>query len=270
MNDFAYWRKQGAKGLFAEIDTFPPEQRRFAGKLLIVGGNKGAFFAVANAMNEAGRMGVGEARALLPDSLRGKVPSTPEVYFAEAETSGAFGRASLPMLMEQAEWADAVLLIGDFGKNAETSVVLSEFLNRCEKPIFMTRDTVDVVAADAGAWSMREGETAMLLSMPQLQKVLRAMYYPKVITLSMPTNQLIETLHKFTLSFEMTVTTFHNGQLVLARNGEVISEELSDTKWTPITLWDGVLLTRAVILRIWNAAAGPEKSMATAFNLNLE
>lgn len=270
MNDFAYWRKQGAKGLFQEIDTFPPEQRRFAGKLLIVGGNKGAFFAVANAMNEAGRIGVGEVRALLPDSLRGKVPSTPEVYFAEAEASGAFGRASLAELMNQADWADAVVLIGDLGKNAETSVVLSEFLERCEKPVYITRDAVDVVTADAGSWAMREGETTVFATMPQLQKVLRSMYYPKVITLSMPTNQLIETLHKFTLSYEMTVVTFHNEQLVLARNGEVITEELKDTKWTPITLWSGALLTWAAVLRIWNGSAGPERSMATAFNLSMD
>ena len=28
MNDFAYWHKQDAQGLFGEVDTFPPEQKR--------------------------------------------------------------------------------------------------------------------------------------------------------------------------------------------------------------------------------------------------
>lgn len=270
MNDFAYWRKQGKDGLFPEIDTFPPEQKRFAGKILIIGGNKGVFFAVASAMSEANKMGVGEARAVLPKSLRGTVPSTPDVFFAEVDASGAFGRPSLNEMLMQADWADAVLIVGDLGRNAETSIVLAEFMERCEKPVFLTRDAVDVLTADAVNWSMRDDETTVLLTMPQLQKMLRAMYYPKVITLSMPMNQLIETLHKFTISYEMTVVTFHNGQLVLARNGEVVTEELADTPWNPITLWSGALLARAAVLRLWNAGSGVEKSVATAFNLKID
>ena len=54
MADFDYWRRQGAKPLFGEVDVMRPEQRRFAGKLLLIGGNKGMFFAVANAMQEVG------------------------------------------------------------------------------------------------------------------------------------------------------------------------------------------------------------------------
>ena len=92
MNDYDYWKKQGLVPLFKEVDIEEPEQRRFAGKLLVIGGNKGAFFAVANALKVAHEMGVGEVRALMPSSLKNQVPSTPEVYFAEAETSGAFGK----------------------------------------------------------------------------------------------------------------------------------------------------------------------------------
>ena len=267
MNDFAYWHKQDAQGLFGEVDTFPPEQKRFAGKLLVIGGHKGAFFAVANALTEANKMGVGEVRALLPNSLRGQVPSTPEVYFAEAEASGAFGRASLNEMLVQAAWADAILLIGDLGKNAESSIVFAELLARCEKPIYMMRDAVDTVTPDAMNWSLREGETALFVTMPQLQKLLRTLYYPKVITLSMPKNQLVETLHKFTVSYEMTVGVLHNDQLLVARDGEVVSEELKDTTWTPITLWGGTLMTRAVVLRMWNPSVSADKLLATAFNL---
>ena len=43
MADYDYWQKQGLKPLFGEVDFERPEQRRFAGKLLIIGGNKGAF-----------------------------------------------------------------------------------------------------------------------------------------------------------------------------------------------------------------------------------
>jgi hypothetical protein len=101
-------------------------------------------------------------------------------------------------------------------------------------------------------WSMRDYETGLLLTMPQLQKLLRSLYYPKVITLSMPTNQLVEILHKFTLSYGISLTTFHNGLLVMAQNGEVVSQEIEGTSLTPITLWGGALITDAIVARLWN------------------
>ena len=264
MADFDFWQKQGLRPLFGEVDTERPEQKRYAGKLLIIGGNKGAFFAVANAMNEAHKMGVGEVRALMPNSLKSQVPSTPEVYFAEAEKSGAFGHNALKDLLIQAEWAEAVVLIGDMGKNAETTMVFAEFMKQCDKPLFITRDAIVAVTPDVMNWAMRESETSLLLTMPQLQKLLRTLYYPKVVTLSMPTNQLIETLHKFTLSYELSIVTFHNNQLIVAQHGEVVSEEIKDTEWTQITLWGGALAVQEAVLKLWNPNIETRKVLASA------
>ena len=75
--DLKYWQVKRTKNLFSGIDLMPPEQRRFAGKVLVVGGNRGQFFAVASALEAAKRMGAGEVRALMPDSLKNQVPSTP-------------------------------------------------------------------------------------------------------------------------------------------------------------------------------------------------
>ena len=59
-----YWRRQRIKNLFNDVDLLPPEQKRMAGKLLVIGGNRMAFFAVASALEPAKRLGVGEVRAL--------------------------------------------------------------------------------------------------------------------------------------------------------------------------------------------------------------
>jgi hypothetical protein len=259
-----YWHRQGTKKLYSDIDMMAPEQRRFAGKLLIIGGNKGMFFAVASALEAAKRFGVGEVRALMPDALKNQVPSTPELYFAEAEASGAFGRLALQEMLRQAEWADAVILIGDSGKNAETSLVFAEFMDKCQKPVYVTRDAVETVTPSATDWAMRDYETGVLLTMPQLQKMLRTMYYPKVITLSVPTNQLVETLHKFTLSYPVTVATYHNDLIVIAEKGEVVTQSISDTNLTPISLWSGALLVQAVVARLWNSEKDFYKVFASA------
>ena len=53
-----YWHRQSIKKLF-NVDLLPPEQRRFAGKLLIIGGNKHLDFEAATALEEAKRFGAG-------------------------------------------------------------------------------------------------------------------------------------------------------------------------------------------------------------------
>ena len=262
--DFEYWQKQGKTPLFPEVDSWPPEQKRFAGKLLLVGGNKGSFFAVANAMQMAVKRGVGEVRVVMPKSLKGKVPSTPEIIFAEAEASGAFGKLALSEILLQAAWADAVVVVGELGRNAETSVMMAEFLKICDKPIYLMRDAVDAAAVDVMNWSLNETPVTLLATVPQLQKLLRTMYYPKMITLSMPTNQLVETLHKFTLSFEMTIMTYHNEQIIMAQNGEVITASMHDTGFTPINLWDGKAVVDTAILQLWDPAQDTLKCMATS------
>ena len=264
--DYDYWQKQGLRPLFGEVDVMPPEQKRFAGKILIIGGNKNAFFAVANAMRVADKIGAGQVRVLMPSSVKGQVPATPEVYFAPAEkSSGAFGKEAISEMLIQADWADAVILIGDTGKNAETTVALAEFLRKCEKPVYLTRDAIDVVTPEAADWSMlREASTSLLLTVPQLQKLLRTLYYPKVISLSMPTNQLIEALHKFTLSYQMTLVTFHNEQIIVAQNGEVVTQALTDTDWTQINLWGGSLMIQMALVDIWNSTIDSYKCFAAA------
>jgi hypothetical protein len=264
MSDFDYWRKQKTQPLFPEVDTWQPEQRRFAGKLLIIGGNKGAFFSVAKAMETANKMGVGEVRVLLPDSLRGQLPKVPEIYFAKAEVSGAFGKSAMAEMMAQLEWAESVLIVGDLGKNAETSVLFANFMKLCDKPVLMSRDAVDVLTPDVMNWGMREQDTTVFLTISQLQKLLRTLYYPKVITLSMPMSQLIETLHKFTLSYPLTLATFHEGQIIIARDGQVISEELGDTEYTQLSMWDGKLQARAAVLALWNREQAIERVVARA------
>lgn len=272
MADFDYWEKQGSGSLFPEVDLERPEQRRLAGKILVIGGNKNAFFTVANAMRVADEIGAGEVRVLMPNSVKGQVPSTPEVYFAPAEKgSGGFGKEALSEMLLQADWADTIALIGDVGKNAETTVVLADFLRRCTKPVFITRDAVDAVISEAADWGMlREAETCLLLTMSQLQKMMRTMYYPKIITLSMPTNQLIETLHKFTLSYGMVVATYHNEQIIVAQRGNVITQAISDTDWTQLTLWDGTLLVRVALARLWNPALETHKCFAAVLSQRRE
>src|SRR5471030_2483183 len=111
------WRKQMEntnwlrqipdKPLFPDLLWSRPENKRQAGKLLIVGGNVDGFAAPAAAFSAATKAGIGTSRVLLPDSTRkvlGK--SFAEAEFCPSTPSGSFSRQALAQLLENAEWAD--------------------------------------------------------------------------------------------------------------------------------------------------------------------
>lgn len=252
-----YWKKQSDKPLFNNIDTEKPEQKQFAGRLLIIGGHSGAFFSVASIAEKAANIGIGTIHTVLPDALKSKIPLAPSTIFAPSTTSGSFSKAALPYLLAAADQSDYILLIGDLGKNAETATVIAEFLKLTTKPTLITRDAIDLVAADAPAWIMHENLT-ILATLPQIQKLFRAVYYPKVITLSMPMNQLVETLHKFTLSYPANILTYHQNQIIVAHHGNIITTALAATAYSPITLWSGDLAARIISLQLWNPTKMPQ------------
>ncbi|MCL1839392.1 hypothetical protein FWF89_00075 [Candidatus Saccharibacteria bacterium] len=251
MEQMNYWRIQGKKVLFPEIDMEKPERKQLAGRLLIIGGNKGSFFTVANAAAKAHELGIGEVKVLLPDSLKKQVPASPDVIFAPGESSGGFGKEAIKFAAAAAENTDFVLMIGDMGKNSETATFAERFMWENSRPILVTRDAIELLATSANDWLGCDG-VAVCAALPQLQKIFKAVYYPKIITLSMPTNQLIETLHKFTITYPMMVVTYHNGQVVVAKGGEVVTTELGDTKYNPISIWAGELVVKMTALMLWN------------------
>jgi NAD(P)H-hydrate repair Nnr-like enzyme with NAD(P)H-hydrate dehydratase domain len=251
MGQMKYWRKQDKQALFGEIDVAKPERKQLAGRLLILGGNKSSFFAVANVMNKAVEVGVGEVKILLPDSLKKQIPIESDVVFVPSDASGGFGKDALKFATLAMDDVDAALMIGDMGKNSETATFAERFVAETTKPVLITRDAVDLMAMSAGGWLERDG-VILCATLPQLQKIFRAVYYPKMITLSMPLNQLIETLHKFTITYAALIVTLHNGQVVIAKDGEVVTTELNVTTYNPINIWTGELAAKIMALKLWN------------------
>src|SRR5689334_2117479 len=100
--DDTYWLKQTSEQpLFPDLLWARPENKRHAGKLLIVGGNKFGFAAPGTAYAAAVKAGVGSCRVLLPEALRRIVgDSLPEAVFAPSNISGSFRQSALAELLE--------------------------------------------------------------------------------------------------------------------------------------------------------------------------
>lgn len=249
MQQFPYWHVQEpGKPLYPNVEWNRPEQRNLRGRLGVIGGNKLGFAGVAEAHSAAYEAGAGEVKVLLPDVLRSAVPSSiTDAVFAPNNISGSLSKDALADMQALGTWSTGILLVGDAGKSSETTVVYDDFIASYNGWITLTRDAVDLVRRSAPVMVERE-RTLYVLSFAQLQKLFQDVYYPKILTFSMQLAQLVENLHKFTLSYPVTILTLHQGQLVIAHDGQVVTQ-----KWdSPMAIWRGHTAARASSHLLWH------------------
>lgn len=229
--DMDYWRKQaGDKPLFEDLLWSRPENKRLAGKLLIVGGNAHGFSAPAGAYQEAEKAGIGVARVILPDAIQKIVLSLFETaYFAPSTPSGSFSQQSLDTMLEHAAWADGVLLAGDLGRNSETAIALEKFIDKYSGQLTVTKDALEYFK-DIPQKLLQRPETTVVASIAQLQKMAQNARLETPITFDISLIQLVETLHQLTTDFPASVIVKHLDQIIVASGGQVSTTQLAEDK----------------------------------------
>ena len=240
-----YWIKAEApidKNIFWNV----PEQK--TGSLQIIGGNSNNFSTEIRQAEFLNTLPIRDVRLLLPDILRTKIPPIPGINFAPSTESGSFDKSE--ELTAAANDADVILFSGDFSKNSKTSVALTTAIKKSLKPIILVRDAVDAVSESADEFIEKDNLT-IIATMNQLQKLFRNLMYPKMILLSSPLMQIVETLHKFTLSYSVTIVTFHDGKIIVAKDGKVITTPIESTKHTPIELFIGSFASSVAALQLF-------------------
>jgi NAD(P)H-hydrate repair Nnr-like enzyme with NAD(P)H-hydrate dehydratase domain len=249
--EHTYWRRQlPGKPLFPDVEWSKPERRDQAGKLLIVGGNKLGFSAAAESYQTALATGVGQVKVLLPDCLKKSIPPTmTDVLFAACTQSGGLSKDALPELKAASEWSNGVLLIGDAGRNSETALAYEEFIRGYNGPLTVTRDAIDLVKNNPTLLVERP-DTLLVASFAQVQKLFGGVYYPKVLTFAMQLLQLVEALHKFTVTYPCTIMTFHQDVLIVAHGGDIVTQPWQEQ----MAIWRGTVATDAAIYWLWNPA----------------
>jgi len=247
-SDLSYWQKQTTP-LFSDLTWNIPERK--TGRVAIIGGNTQGFLNIirlSEFMNQ--NFPFFALTTILPDALRGKLPNLPNIEFAISTTSGSFAQSAL--LQSAFETSDAVLLAGDLSKNSATAIALAKMINpELTTPLILARDSVDLLAPEAANWLLRP-QTFVVASMLQLQKLFRSIYYPRMILLSQPLLPVLETLHKFTLTYPVTLLTFHQDNIIVAHGGNISTTHLVDTSYSPISLWSGQLAARILALNLYN------------------
>jgi NAD(P)H-hydrate repair Nnr-like enzyme with NAD(P)H-hydrate dehydratase domain len=258
--DYSYWKKQ-EKGtpLFPDIEWNKPEQRSQAGKLGIIGGNKLGFAGVAEAYGVATEAGVGQVRVLLPDVLRKTIPTTiTDTVFGPTNLSGSLTKEAVAEMSALGQWADSILLIGDAGRSSETAIAYEQFVASYQGQLVLTRDAIDLIKNGSQTLVDRPN-TLLVASFAQLQKLFQLVYYPKVLTFSMQLTNLVEAVHKFTITYPVSLAVLHKDHLVIASGGEVVT-----IPWeNPMAIWRGSVAARAAAYWLWSPKK-PLEAVATS------
>jgi len=247
--DTSYWRVQtNSKPLFPDMEWNRPERRDLAGRLAIIGGNKLGFAGVAAAYQTVLDSGVGAVRVILPDALKKTIPSTiGSAIFCPSTPSGSLSRSGLAEMLAAASWSGQVLLAGDAGRNSETAIVYEDFISKYTGPLTITRDSIDLVK-NSPSLLVERPQTLMVASFAQVQKLFQAVYYPRVLTFSMQLMQLIDALHKFSLTYPCTIVTLHREKIIVAHNGQVVSQDFD----SPMRIWRGETAARIASYWLWS------------------
>jgi NAD(P)H-hydrate repair Nnr-like enzyme with NAD(P)H-hydrate dehydratase domain len=215
------WFKQNPdKALFEDLLWSRPENRRHAGKLLIIGGNLHAVTAPGLAYAAAQKAGAGTIRVVLPDSTRKLVGKIfPEAEFAPSTPSGSFSRDSLAYLLESSSWADGVLLAGDFGRNSETAILLDSFIAKYQGQLVIADDALDYFL-HAHSLALKRENTTLVINLGKLQKLAKNNRPGVPILHTMTLSALVAALSEWTAQIPANFITKHSDNLTVAHAGK--------------------------------------------------
>ena len=245
----SYWTTQtSTKPLYPDIEWNKPERRDQAGRLGIVGGNKAGFAGVANAYSTVLDAGVGEVRVLLPAVLKKAIPTViTDTVYAPANPSGGLSQDAEAEFRALAGWACGLLFVGDAGRNSETAILYETILRETDIPITLTRDAIDLVKNSSHILVERP-QTLIVASFAQAQKLFQSVYFPKMLTFSLPLMQVVDIMHKFTISYPVTMAVLHKDHIILAHGGQVITQAWD----SPMRIWRGETAARMASYWLWN------------------
>lgn len=228
-----YWQKQTKDNpLFPDLLWSRPENKRLAGKLLVIGGNLHAVSAPSSAYNYSMSAGIGVAKVILPDALKKTFAKIiPDCEFAPSTPSGSFAKQSLELWLDLAQWSDAVLLAGDLGRNSETAILIEEFVGKYKQQLILTQDALDIFAKNPKPIINRP-KTLIVGAFDQLQKILSKVPSDKgVLKYSNTLNKNIEVLAEISSKIPAHIITKHQNQLIAALNGKIASSLNEDEIW---------------------------------------
>lgn len=226
------WLKQTEQPLFKDLLWSRPENRNLAGKLLIVGGNLHGFSAPAVAYQTALKAGIGAAKVILPSATQKAIgTSFSDAQFAPSTPVGSFSQSALAELLDASQWANSVLLAGDFGRNSETAIMLESFASKYDGQLSIAGDGIDYFL-NAGSTLLQRKDSLMVINLGKLQKLAKNNRPSTPILHNMNLQELVSVLADWTNAVTTAFVTKHADNLLVAYKGRVsTTPQPTESNW---------------------------------------
>lgn len=214
--------------LFPDLLWSRPENKKHAGKLLIIGGQANQFTLASTCFNTAEKAGAGHTRVLLPSSLEKITQHFPGIEYAPSNQSGSFSKRALVIMNEMSEWADTVLLAGDIGKNSETTTVIDGYLLRCITPTVITEDSL--ASTSLPLEQLLKRRVILILEWSKFQKKVEELKAKSPFLSSDPINKTSDNLSQIFGQYEaglviaqdQKIWCTHKGMVSLTHTGKMV------------------------------------------------
>lgn len=216
-----FWLKQVSEPLYPEVIWSKPEQKKVAGKLLVLGGHLHGFDAVGKAYQAASESGAGEVKVALPDKLKKVLGKTlTDAVYLPSTTSGNLSEEGLNDAKHYAQWSAATLLIQP-GDNSESTLLITRLLSAAPDHRFILGDgMVQTLSADIST-VRSQSRRLWVLSFSGLQKLAQLIENEMGFRSDMGLRPLVLALKSVQADIGQPIVTIYEDTIIVAASGKI-------------------------------------------------
>jgi hypothetical protein len=225
------WLRQTIeKPLFDSLLWSRPENKQYAGKVVVIGGNLHGFAKTVNSYQLLLNAGLGQVTVLLPKSIQKIIGHiSTDLVFCPSTESGSFGSESLDSLLEYSSAADGVFLSGELSSNSETLIVLEKLVSHFIKPTIVTDDSIDLLL-HLDISLVNRANMVYVGTLDKIQKLATKLKSTDPITSSIALSNLVEIVQKISSENQLSLATIHQGYVLIASGGKVSTTKIESDK----------------------------------------
>ncbi len=225
---FDYWQQQTDKPLFEDLVWSRPENKNQLPKIAIVGGSKQGFIDSFQTFEQAEKVGCGDLKLVLPDSLKNNLPKNDtRLIFVKSNKNGAFSDELLTHLKALSSQANLITIADDIGRDSMTWVAIDSFLKLDLSDVMLVGKSCISNDVMIDTIISRQRLTTFVVNQQPLQKVASRL---PTDTHFLSTDQLTNTvqkLHALTTQLQNIMIIATTSELVIiAYKGQIYSTKL--------------------------------------------
>jgi|GEM_PF-3442542 len=221
MNLGNFTQQTKGKAQYPEMLWSKPENRNYAGKMALIGGNLNGFSNLSNSYALLQKEVINSVSIELPDSLLKKLHGLlPEGIYLPSNPSGGLSKKALSEMLIHSINSDHTLMIGDLGQNSETEILIERFFEEHKGWTTIANDTIDLIG-NVPNKILSRGKVNIVLSFSKLQKILTKAKYDKPLTSNLSLQGVAEILQDLTDRYNISIITFYLDKCIYAYSNKV-------------------------------------------------